>query len=204
MTEPPADQEWRRFALEKQLRESGLPAATRLVWHVIAGYAKAKTADVPAKFSPSYQTIAQACGFADRGTAIRHVNVLVKSGWLLRAEVGPRVPPAYRLSSPVDPSSPIGGLVAPQPLGSESPSGSPATYLVAPQPLASGSPATTPSGSPATHSKVYPRRIQGSSTAHAFERDPDVPADSNGRRWCVRCGLPGQPGDARHEPAGER
>lgn len=32
---------------------------------------------------------------------------------------------------------------------------------------------------------------------HPFQADPDLPADSRGRRVC-RCGLLGEPGDAHH------
>ena len=32
---------------------------------------------------------------------------------------------------------------------------------------------------------------------HLFRPDPELPADSRGRRVC-RCGLLGEPGDARH------
>ncbi|MCH7229598.1 hypothetical protein L0U85_01785 [Glycomyces sp. L485] len=46
---------------------------------------------------------------------------------------------------------------------------------------------------------------------HAFEddaelQDPYVPCDRRDdgpRRWCARCGLPGEPGDARHPPDAE-
>lgn len=169
MTEPPPEGEWRRFVLEKQLRESGLPPATRAVWHVIAGYAKAKTGDVDPRYSPSYQTIATAAGLKSRRTAIDHVNTLVKSGWMLRAPGTRRTdPPRYRLSSPVDPSPPIDRLVTTQSLAesglsSDSPATSDprVTRLVTPQSLASDSPVTSTSDSPVTHSRVLSREIQG-------------------------------------------
>lgn len=33
---------------------------------------------------------------------------------------------------------------------------------------------------------------------HDFEEDPSVAGDHRNRRWCRRCGLPGEPGDDRH------
>jgi hypothetical protein len=33
---------------------------------------------------------------------------------------------------------------------------------------------------------------------HLFEPDPELPADQNGRRVCLRCHLVGEAGDKRH------
>lgn len=41
------------------------------------------------------------------------------------------------------------------------------------------------------------RTVKPRIAPHAFERDPTMPVDFDGTRWC-RCGLPGEAGDARH------
>lgn len=101
----------RRHVLEEHLRKSSLPPTSRLVWHVIAGFGTARTGDVT-KYPPSLQEIADGAGI-ERRTAIDHVNLLIKEGWLHKRSGRSGVKTQYRMSSPMDPSPPLVSQAAP-------------------------------------------------------------------------------------------
>lgn len=72
-----------RFAYERGIRRSDLPAPARHVALTIATWADAETGIIPKRFQPSLTTLEEATGMS-RASVKRHLSVLEEAGWLGR------------------------------------------------------------------------------------------------------------------------
>ena len=72
-----------RWDIERALRDSGLPAAARLVEHELLSRTDDGGTTIPARFMPSLTDLAHDTGLSRR-TVIRGLDVLESGGWLSR------------------------------------------------------------------------------------------------------------------------
>lgn len=100
-----------RYAAERAITRSGLPAPSRLILFVLLTHVTNGTLTVPPEFAPSLKGLAEETGLS-RGTVAEHLNCLESGGWLerrrpttvkalkARARTGYRitVPAAFRTS----------------------------------------------------------------------------------------------------------
>lgn len=93
-----------RWEVTKAVRNSDLPAASRLIMLTLADSAETGTAEIPPRFTPSVAVLARETGL-DRRTVQRHLAALEAAGWVIRTRpderaqwFGERI--RYRLALP--------------------------------------------------------------------------------------------------------
>ena len=107
-----------RFEYERALLRSELPSGVRLVALVLATWADANSGLIPAKFTPSLSTLADATDL-DRRTVIRHLDVLEAAQWIARGRPDPvkarteHQRSRYRLTVPSGTTPPASGTTPP-------------------------------------------------------------------------------------------
>lgn len=112
-----------KWQVNQAVRESELPAPSRLIMFVLSDVAEAQTGAVPAKRTPSVRQLVAETGLKESAVK-KHLALLESSGWLERsrpsaAEAARHVPSRYRLE--IGNPSPGGHLTTPEDPIRESP-----------------------------------------------------------------------------------
>ena len=102
-----------RWDIEHALPDSGLPAAARLVEHVLLTRTDNGGTTIPARFMPSLTDLAHDTGLSRR-SVIRALDVLESGGWLSRLRDPERArkegkPTRYRPKLPPSARAALGG-----------------------------------------------------------------------------------------------
>ncbi|WP_435109413.1 helix-turn-helix domain-containing protein [Nocardiopsis synnemataformans] len=74
-----------RFAYERAIRESGLPAPARHIALTLATWADVNTCVIPERFMPSLAKLAETTGLG-KSTVARYLPVLEEDGWIHRRQ----------------------------------------------------------------------------------------------------------------------
>jgi hypothetical protein len=175
-----------RWAVERALRDSGLPPNARHVARTLLFRAESGTAEVPAKFAPSLSALAHDTGLAQSTVKVA-LNALETADWLIRDRdiaraLAEKLPTGYRLRIP---TRPVTGPVnkATRPVTGLALGRSPART----RPVTGHRPEhsrTTPEHSFEEFWKIYPRQERKQAAAKAWRaaladgEDPAVLIDS--------------------------